>query len=671
MSSQDGNARHRVSATQTCDASAPADPSKAQPSLNDLIGQGMSRRDMFLGMAAVGAASVVATAKVELAEAQTEPKTSFNFTELAGGVDDKHHVAEGYDADILIRWGDPLFPDSPPFDPLKQTAEAQKRQFGMNNDFLGFIPLQGDGNRGLLCVHHEYAESQMMFPGLGTNALRAQLSTTAEQVAVEMASMGGSIVEISRTNGKWSVNRSSRYNRRITSLDTPMTVDGPAAGHARMKTTADATGTRVTGTVNNCAGGITPWNTWLMTEENWHFYFGTSQLDERGRPKKGLGGTQEKSWARFEVPGLRTGWSRHVDRFNVDKEPNEPNRFGWVVEVDPLDPASTPVKHTALGRFRHEGTESAITLDGRIAVYSGDDDVNEFAYKFVSNGRYNPNDRAANMKLLSEGTLYVARYAADGTGEWLPLVQGQGALTAANGFASQADVLIDTRLAATAVGATPMDRPEDFEPGPGGRVILALTNNASRKADAADAANPRGPNPHGHIIEMMEDGGDPGATKFRWSVLVLCGDPAKPEHKAKWHPETTANGWFAAPDNIAFDPSGRLWISTDQGTAWARLSGKADGLYAIEHIGDKRGLSKLFFRCPVGAEMCGPRFTSDNSTLFLAVQHPAADGAADWKPFGRASSFEDPATRWPDFQAGVPPRPSVVVITRKGGGRIA
>ena len=631
----------------------------------------MSRRDVFAGLSATAAASALAVSVSQPAEAAPQPTPSFNFKELPGGIDDKHHVAEGYDADILIRWGDPLFADSPPFDPLKQTAEAQKRQFGMNNDFLGFIPLQRDGKRGLLCVHHEYAESQMMFPGLGSDPRKAMLATTAQHVGVEMASMGGSVVEIVNTKGKWSVVRPSRYNRRITALDTPMTADGPAAGDARLKTSTDPTGKAIIGTVNNCAGGITPWGTWLMTEENWHLYFGTSQLDDRGRAKPGLGGAQAKSWARYEVPGLRSNWAKYVDRFDIDKEPNEPNRFGWVVEVDPMNPASTPVKHTALGRFRHEGAENAVARDGRVVIYSGDDDRGEFVYKFVSKGRFNPANRSANMKLLGEGTLYVARYSADGSGRWLPLVHGEGPLTAANGFASQADVLIDTRLAATAVGATPMDRPEDVEPGPGGRVVLALTNNADRKGDTTDTANPRGPNAHGHIIEMLEDGGDVGATSFKWSILVLCGDPARPEHKARWHPETTANGWFSAPDNVAFDPSGRLWISTDQGTSWGRLSGKADGLYALEHTGEKRGLSKLFFRCPVGAEMCGPRFTRDGTALFLAVQHPAADGAADWKSFGKASSFDDPATRWPDFQPGMPPRPSVVVIKRRGGGKIA
>jgi secreted PhoX family phosphatase len=641
-----------------------------QFSLNDLIEQGITRRDMVLGLAASGAISFAGSAAPSPADAQGKSGASFNFTELARGVDEKHHVAKGYDADILIRWGDPIFPDSPPFDPLKQTAEAQKRQFGMNSDFLGFIPLQADGNRGLLCVHHEYAEPQMMFPGLGTNVRQAMLATTAEHCGVEMASMGGSIVEIAREGGKWSVDRTSKYNRRITVLDTAMSIDGPAAGHDRLKTSVDPTGTKVIGTANNCAGGITPWDTWLMTEENWHFYFGTAQLNDKGLPNKGLGGAQEKSWASFDLPGQRANWWKYVDRFDVDKEPNEANRFGWILEVDPFDPNSTPVKHTALGRFRHEGAENAIAGDGRVVVYSGDDDKNEFIYKFVSRGRYEQGNRAANMRLLSDGTLYVARFAADGMGEWLPLVHGEGPLTAANGFAAQADVLIDTRLAARALGATPMDRPEDIEPGPGGRVVLLLTNNADRKGDATDAANPRGPNPHGHIIEMLEAGGDVAATKFKWSILVLCGDPAQEGHKAQWHPETTADGWFSAPDNVSFDPSGRLWIATDQGASWAKLSNNADGLYALEYAEENRGLSKLFFRCPVGAEMCGPRFTRDGTTLFLAVQHPSADGTADWKPFGKASSFEDPATRWPDFKPDMPPRPAVVVVTRQGGGRI-
>ena len=648
----------------------PAEPRSGQepsgaapPSLGDLIEHALSRRTLIQGLAVATGGALLAPALHAATGAPPTGRPSFRFKELGAGVDARHHVAEGYEADILIRWGDPIHSSAPEFDPARQTAATQKQQFGFNNDFLGFIPLGRGGDRGLLCVHHEYSESALMFPGLGNDPAKAAAATTAEQVAVEMAALGGSIVEIARRNGRWSVVRGSRYNRRITALDTQMAIDGAAAGHPRLRTAADPTGTRVIGTHSNCAGGITPWGTWLMSEENVQSYFG-------GRLPANLSKREADSFKRYGIPGSRNNWSKHVDRYDVGKEPNEAYRWGWIVEVDPLDPTSMPVKHTALGRFRHEGAENAVTRDGRIAVYSGDDDRNEFAYKFVSRSRYQPRNRAANMRLLSEGTLYVARFEADGTGKWLPLVHGQGPLTADNGFASQADVLIDTRLAATAVGATPMDRPEDFEPGPDGRVILALTNNETRKAADVDKANPRGPNPHGHIIEIIEDGQDPGATTFKWSILVLCGDPGKPEHGASWHAAQSADGWFSAPDNVSFDPAGRLWVATDQGSNWTKLTGRADGLFALEHKGRLRGLSKLFFRCPVGAEMCGPRFTPDGATLFLAVQHPAADGVSAWPPFGKRSSFDEPATRWPDFKAGVPARPSVLVVTRTGGGRI-
>jgi len=329
-----------------------------------------------------------------------------------------------------------------------------------------------------------------------------------------------------------------------------------------------------------------------------------------------------------------------------------------------------PVKHTALGRFCHEGAESIVNKDGRVVLYSGDDTRFEYVYRFVSAGRFDPGDRAANMNLLSNGTLSVARFHEDGTVQWLPLVQGTGPLTPENGFETQADVLIDTRLAADALGATCMDRPEDIQPNPvNNAVYVMLTNNHKRKAPDGSGANPRANNMFGHIIEMLPPGGDHAAEVFRWDVLVRCGDKDNPKFDAKWHPETSRHGWFASPDNCAIDAQGRLWVATDQGGGWPR-TGKSDGLYALETEGRARGKSILFFRCPVGAELCGPTFTPDQETLFLAVQHPGTDGTRAYKPFGRKSSFEDPATRWPDFKPGMPPRPSVVAVTRKGGGPI-
>ncbi len=328
-----------------------------------------------------------------------------------------------------------------------------------------------------------------------------------------------------------------------------------------------------------------------------------------------------------------------------------------------------PVKHTALGRFRHEGAECLVNKDGRVVIYSGDDARFDYVYRFVSDGKYTPDDRAANRTLLSEGTLSVARFDADGGVAWLPLVFGQGPLTAANGFADQGDVVIDARLAADLLGATRMDRPEDVQPNSAtGRVYVLLTNNKDRKADEEDAANPRAENVFGHIIEMTPPDGDHAADRFTWELLVRCGNPAVAEVGALWNPATSDNGWFACPDNAAVDADGRLWISTDQGDPWP--TGRADGLYALETEGARRRTGKLFFRCPVGAELCGPCFTPDQETVFVAVQHPATDGTDRYKGFERASTFADPATRWPDFDPNMPPRPSLLAITKIGGGRI-
>jgi len=310
-----------------------------------------------------------------------------------------------------------------------------------------------------------------------------------------------------------------------------------------------------------------------------------------------------------------------------------------------------------------------VAPDGRLVVYSGDDNRFDYLYKYVSTGVITQ-DNAANSKLLGDGTLYVARFDADGHIAWLPLVHGSGPLTAANGFDSQADVLIDTRIAADFLGATPMDRPEDVQPRGDGTAYVMLTNNSRRKPDQVDAANPRAKSNFGHIIEIKEDDGDHGATAGTWSILVKCGDPSIAEVGAQWNPDTSESGWFGSPDNCTFDADGRLWISTDQGSKWGK-TGKSDGLYGLETQGELRGQSRLFFRCPVGGELCGPYFTPDSETLFLAVQHPGTDGTKALKGFERASTFADPATRWPDFDPAMPPRPSVVVVTKKGGGKIA
>ncbi|TPJ25538.1 PhoX family phosphatase [Mesorhizobium sp. B2-7-2] len=635
--------------------------------MGEIIAARFSRRGFLMGSLAVSAiaATVSPLALIAADEARAAEASAFKFDELEAGIDDKHHVAPGYDADVLLRWGDPLFSDSPDFDPLKQSAEAQARQFGYNNDYVGYIPIDGSAEHGLLVVNHEYTNPHLMFPGIVSvvekdGKKKAEVAPLSkEQVDVEMAAHGGTIVEIRKQEGKWQVVRDGKLNRRIMST-TEMALSGPVAGHDRVKTNADPSGTKVIGTLNNCAGGVTPWGTYVMAEENIHGYF-SGELPE--------GHSEAANYKRLGIPEGAYEWGTHYHRFNLAKEPNEPNRFGWIVEVDVNDPNSMPRKRTAMGRFKHEGAESIVAKDGRVVFYLGDDERFDYVYKFVTKGIFNPNDRAANLDLLDDGTLHVAKFAEDGSVEWMPIVFGQGPLTAENGFASQADVLIETRRAADLLGATKMDRPEDIQPNAGnGKVYVMLTNNSKRKSEQVDAANPRADNAFGHIIEIVEDGGDFAATKGKWEVLLKCGDPSVADVGATFSTATTAHGWFGMPDNCAVDSAGRLWVATDgQGP---KATGRTDGLWAVDTEGDARATSKLFFRVPIGAEMCGPLFSPDDQTAFVAVQHPG-DGGEDWEGFGRPSYYEDPSTRWPDFKPDMPVRPSVVAITKQGGGKIA
>jgi secreted PhoX family phosphatase len=637
----------------------------ANPTMGEIIGKRFSRRNFLQGSLAVSAiaatVSPIALVSADEARAAGKSGSAFNFAEIEAGVDAKHHVAEGYDADILLRWGDAVLPGAPEFDPTRQTAEAQSKQFGYNNDYVGFIPLDGADDHGLLVVNHEYTNPHLMFPGLVqvVDGKIKQGALSKEQVDVEMAAHGGTIVEIRKVDGKWQVVTDGKYNRRVTS-NTEMQITGPAAGHDRLKTSADATGTKVFGTLNNCAGGVTPWGTYIMAEENFHGYF-QGKLPE--------GHAEAANYKRYGVPEGSYEWGNFYDRFDLSKEPNEPNRFGWIVEVDVMDPTSTPKKRTALGRTKHEGAESIVAKNGKVVFYLGDDERFDYVYKFVTEGTFNPNDRAANRDLLDKGTLYVAKFNEDGTMQWLPMVHGQGALTAENGFKSQADVLIETRRAGDLLGATKMDRPEDVQPNAvNGKVYVMLTNNTKRKADQVNAANPRADNAFGHIIEISENDGDFTATSGKWEVLLKCGDPSVAAIGATFSTETTKNGWFGMPDNCAVDSAGRLWVATDGNNN--KATGRTDGLWAVDTEGDARATSKLFFRVPVGAELCGPLFAPDDETAFVAVQHPG-DGGEDWSGHGRPSYYEDLSTRWPDFKDDMPVRPSVLAITKIGGGKIA
>lgn len=641
----------------------------------DILARRISRRGLVKSAVATAGALAVTGPILTSAQDATPAATAngvvgnLSFEPIALDTGDQHLVAAGYVAMPLLKWGDPLFADAPEFDPAAQTAASQAMQFGYNCDWVAYLPLpQGSStpDHGLLVVNHEYTNPEIMFPEYLTanpdyappaaddappDVPEFLTNPTKEIVDVELEAHGLSVVEVRRdAAGVWEVVRDSEFNRRITGT-TPTEVTGPAMGHDLLKTSADDTGTAVIGTLNNCAGGTTPWGTAVSGEENFQQYF--ANLLALGEDAPAFA-----SHDRFGIgeEASERQWETFYDRFDVSKEPNEPFRFGWAVEFDPYDPTSTPKKRTALGRNKHEGHTSVIAPGGQAVVYSGDDSRFEYAYKFVSAGSYDADDRSANMDLLDEGTLYVAKFNDDGTGEWMALVQGQGELTEANGFATQGDVLINTRFAADALGATKMDRPEDFETNPvTKKVYLVCTNNDRRTLEETDKANPRVENTTGHIIEITEAGDDHAATTFEWAIFILAGDPTQGStYYAGFDSELISP--FASPDNITFDLAGNLWISTDG--LPNSLEGN-DGLFVTPVEGEERGYVRQFFSSVPSAEVSGPVFNTDDTALFLSIQHP-----------GEGGSYEEPISTWPLGEG--PARPSVVVITTEGGtaGRI-
>lgn len=610
-----------------------------------VLSQYLARRSFIkklgLGAAAytlAGCTDSSTSAPEEITSEAITRDTSLTFKALPHDLDGTLTVADDYLAQVLIRWGDPIFPNLGDFDPQALDAAEQLKRFGFNNDFIGFVPMplgSNESDSGLLVVNHEYTIPPLMFPGSPKDS-----TLSIEQVATDIAAHGLSVIEIKKQDGgAWEVVLDSSYNRRITP-ETPMRITGPAAGSERLQSLVSSDGVHTLGTYGNCAGGVTPWGTILTGEENvdGYFYGDVDNVPEAENYQR-FGHYQRKNW------GV------HRERWNLEKNPQEMLHVGWIVEIDPFDPESKPKKRTALGRFKHEGANVLINSDGRAVAYSGDDQRFEYIYKFVSKNRFIEGDREANMNLLEEGTLFVAKFEADGHLLWLPLVFGVNGLDAGNGFNSQADIALDTRKAADIVGATKMDRPEDVDINKvNGRVYAMLTNNTLRTAEQKDEANPRAHNSHGQVIEFWPADGDHSSERFTWDMFLLAGKPGK--DKTQYHPDLGEHGWLSCPDNCAFDNKGNIWIATDG----AEKSGIADGVWACEVDGPNRALTKRFLRTPMGAELCGPFFTPDNLNFFVSVQHPAGD-----------STFEKPDTRWPDFREDMPPRPAVVVITHKDG----
>jgi secreted PhoX family phosphatase len=566
-------------------------------------------------------------------------------------------VPPGYTAQVVAPWGEPvgIAGNMPAWRPdASNSAADQAVQMGMHHDGLHFYPL-GTGaeasRRGLLVMNHEYTDDGLLHPG-------GLADWSAEKVRKGQAAHGVSVVEVALGADGWQLVRPSRHARRFTA-STPFAVGGPAAGHPLMRTAADPSGSTVLGTLNNCASGMTPWGTYLSGEENFAFYFnGPAQPD-----------AHQRRWGIRPTDSMR--WHLHDERFDAGRHPNEPNRFGWVVEIDPHDPASTPVKRTALGRAAHEGAWVATTRDGRAVVYSGEDARFESIYKFVSRDRIasgggNLTKAQANATLLDHGTLYVARFDADGTGRWLPLVHGQGPLTATNGFADQGEVVIKARQASDLLGATKMDRPEWLAIDPKTReVFCTLTNNSSRGragAPGVDAANPRANNVMGQIIRWVDDG-DFDGTSLRWNHLLLAGDPAQARAEAQGN---VRGDVFACPDGLAFDQRGVLWIQTD-------MSSSAMHQGELARFGNNQMLAcdtasgeiRRFLTGPVGCEITGCTFTPDGRTMFINVQHPGESPSERSDP-AQPSRF----STWPDGPGATRPRSATVVIRKADGGLI-
>ena len=546
-------------------------------------------------------------------------------------------IAPGYTATVLIAWGDPVS-DGPAFQhDASNSAEDQARQWGMHNDGVVYFPINGS-KRGLIVQNHEYTDDVLLFTDGNAN-------WTAEKTAKSQNAHGVGIIEV-RDRGPhgWEVVRPSAYARRITA-QTPIAISGPAAGHDLLVTSADPSGASVLGTINNCAMGYTPWGTYLACEENFNGYF-----------RKTAAANQIEGRYGINASGAGYLWHTTDTRFNVDVEPNEPNRFGWVVEIDPFQPDSTPIKRTALGRLKHEGAWVQEARDGRVVVYMGDDQQNEYIYRYVSADTWKQMLRQG-VSPLDEGTLYVARFDADGTGEWLPLTPDNPALA---GW-SLADITINTRTAADLAGATKMDRPEWIDTYPDSLMAVAtLTNNSSRTAANVDAANPRPSNVYGHIIRWGYDHDFTGDV-FWWDIFALAGDRDVPTHGA------TVNGdKYGSPDGLYVAPSGRMWIQTD-------VSGSTQNTGAYAGFGNNQMLcadpitrrTRRFLVGPVGCEVTGVFVTPDERTMFVGIQHP---GEAP-------SGSNDPAnpkqySSWPDGDAGGRPRSSLLVIRKDDGGEI-
>ncbi len=617
-------------------------PRTEDSEFTQMVSSLLSRRQ-WMGAAGVGlflAGQSLAQAGKPMAQVKNHIGPRIGFTPIAANSLDTVTVPAGYQWRVLASWGDAILSGGAAFDPVTRgSATSQSLSIGDNNDGMSFFSLGTD--HGVIAVNNEYANYEYLFASGRCSSI--------EDARKAQAAHGVSVFEVRRTAGVWKVQPQARLNRRITA-NTEMRLRGPAAGSDLLKTQADPTGSLVLGTFNNCANGRTPWGTYLTCEENFNGYFGSAENLPENAAFKRYG---------ISAKGAGQNWHPFDGRFDLAKNPNEPNRFGWVVEIDPMDPTSTPIKHTALGRFKHENAEVVVSSDGHVVVYMGDDEKGEHLYKFVSAKKFDAKNASANRHLLDDGTLYVARFTlgegqAQGEGEWLELTHGKNGLTPEVGFKDQADVLIHARLAATVVGATTMDRPEWVAVHPTqAQVYVTLTNNTDRGVktnQAVNGPNPRAKNVYGQIVRWTPKDKDHTSTQFTWDIFALAGNPTLHKDAYAGSANITPDNMFNSPDGLAFDRDGRLWIQTDgdysNANAFAGM-GNNQMLCANPVTGE----IKRFMVGPVGCEITGLAFTPDHKSMFVGIQHPGEKLTSSHFPSG----------------GDAVPRSSIVVISRRDG----
>jgi secreted PhoX family phosphatase len=614
-----------------------------RPEENDfdkVVERAISRRGFLGGVLAFGSgAAAMSTGLLSgtSAQAQTAAQNRFPFTPIAAQTDFDVHVPEGYSWDVLARWGDPLVSEADSYDVAEGGPVAGSDQvFGENTDGMETFSYQG---HQLIAINHEYTNR-------GTNLPASQEGTPADadDVLKLQNLQGVTVMEIRQGDTGWEIVKDSPFNRRIHH-NTPMTLVGPAAGHDLLKTDADPTGTQSLGTLNNCGSGKTPWGTYLTCEENFNGYFGSTEEMQDQKPVQ-----LEDGYARYGIGTDGWGYDYHKwdARFDTSKNPNEPHRAGWVVEIDPTDAESTPVKHTGLGRFKHENAEVALAPDGRVVVYMGDDERGEFLYKYVSNGVYQPG--GSTEGLLDDGTLYAAKFNDDGTGEWLALTPET------TGMDSLAEVLIFARKAGSAVGATTMDRPEWIATNTQAvEGYCCLTNNRNRgvKPNAGgdetpvNGPNPRETNNYGQIVRWRPHEDDHASDTFDWDLYVMAGNPEVYNNVYGGSENINPGNLFNSPDGMAFDSNGLVWIQTDGDDS---NEGEFVGMGNNQMlVGDPvTGEIVRFLTGPQGSEVTGLAWSEDRRTMFVGIQHPGGS--------------------WPDGD-GLP-RSSVITVTRDDGGLV-